>query len=1183
MISIRRAMQGVASALLGVLVLAGCGGDDADDRAEPIRSTTARLEAADVPAVTTSVVTAGANHACAMAASGSVQCWGANWAGQLGDGTTTSSAQPVMVQGLEGGVVAMTAGGSHTCAMTTAGGVKCWGSNWYGELGDGATVSRSTPVDVVGIVERVVSISAGANHTCAVTESGGAKCWGYNSHGQLGFPGVTTGTTTPTDVTNLGTGVRSVHAGQSHTCAVMQSGGVKCWGSNDGGLLGNDSMLNNAVAPVDVVDLGEPVISLDGKHSHVCAVLASGIVKCWGRNDGYQLGAGGISESRRPLTVSGVSGATMVQTGWSHTCAATTPNGARCWGNNSLGQLGDPNAGAQWDVRALPSAFGAAEVWSLAAGGFFNCALVRDGSGVLDVRCWGENENGEVGTPKQVEVLRPVLLSALTTGVTEVSAGDTHTCAMQHGGVRCWGNNNVGQLGDGTYASTTNPTFVAIPGSVRSMSAGAEHACAVSYEGAVYCWGRNWTGALGDGTTVDRALPVMVPGLSDVRSVHAADTYTCAVMMSGAVKCWGYSTSGLGHGGLYSLSPVDVVGFEAGVSAPAAGSFSAHAGRACGITGGGVKCWGSGPLGNGVADASFVPVDVVGLDGPTWAVSVGRERFSCALGSVGGVKCWGDNQYGQLGNDGLAGLYPTVVSGLASDVSAIGAGGRHACAVMSSGGLRCWGANEFGQIGDGTKLARAVPVDVDPFGLGASIVASSVAGGRDHTCAVTGSGAAYCWGVNQFGQVGVESNVHVRSPMSVVGIEFGDSVGPSSATPVMYGTVGNAGWFRSDVTIDWRWVDLGAGIDASRCQATSTSVGEGSAITLSATCYDLVGNVGNLSRVVKVDKTPPVTAITAGPSGSGTGTTATFTFAGSDALSGIDRFECKLDDNPFVAGCSGNAVYGGLAPGVHVFAVRAVDKAGNVEPAAVTRAWTVLAPDVTPPVITPALTGPLGSHGWYRGAVTLDWRVSDDQSPVTATTGCTSQSVTANTAGVTFACTATSSGGTSTQSVTVMVDMTSPTLGVSVSPTTVIQYLQPTVTPVGAADALSGLAGTNCAAVSTATAGVKTATCTATDNAGNVGTASASFTVISTSTAITNLVNRVKALRLDKTTQKSLLAELQAAQGDVTAGRKASALQNMQDFVNLVNAQRGKKISTANADSLIADAQTISASIQASP
>ena len=200
-------------------------------------------------------VTAGLSHTCALETSGGVLCWGDNTFGQLGNGTRTlgtSNPYPRSVSELGSGIKAIAAGDTHTCALTTEGWVKCWGSNAYGQLGDGTTVSQLTPITVTGLISGVQQIAAGGSHTCALTAAGGVKCWGDL-------------TTTPTDVPGLTSGVSAIAAGYMHTCAIVgdaaSGGGVQCWGANDTGQLGNGTTTSSST-PVAVQGLGSGVIAI---------------------------------------------------------------------------------------------------------------------------------------------------------------------------------------------------------------------------------------------------------------------------------------------------------------------------------------------------------------------------------------------------------------------------------------------------------------------------------------------------------------------------------------------------------------------------------------------------------------------------------------------------------------------------------------------------------------------------------------------------------------------------------------------------------------------------------------------------------------------------------------------------------------------------------------------------------
>jgi alpha-tubulin suppressor-like RCC1 family protein len=238
-----------------------------------------------VPSALPSAVGAGGRHTCALTTAGGVKCWGDDGDGQLGNGTSDINQRtPVNVVGLTSGVQVISVGSSHTCALTTSGGVKCWGSNEYGQLGDGTSDNRFTPVDVVGLTSGVQAIAAGSLHTCALTSSGGVKCWGASNSGQVGDGTFSFNRPTPVDVVGLTSGVQAIAAGSSHSCALTNSGGVKCWGANHSGQLG-DGTSDNRFAPVDVVGLTSGVQAITAGGSHTCALTSAGGIKCWGWNN----------------------------------------------------------------------------------------------------------------------------------------------------------------------------------------------------------------------------------------------------------------------------------------------------------------------------------------------------------------------------------------------------------------------------------------------------------------------------------------------------------------------------------------------------------------------------------------------------------------------------------------------------------------------------------------------------------------------------------------------------------------------------------------------------------------------------------------------------------------------------------------------------------------------------------
>ena len=274
-------------------------------------TTTDSLTPVDVSGLSGGVIaiSAGADQACALTDGGAVKCWGAAW---LGDGTGDGSSTPVDVIGLSSGVVAIDASSyGHTCALTQGGAVECWGWNADGQLGDGTTSDSLTPVDVNGLASGVVAIAVGGVHTCALTSAGGVTCWGDNEWaGQLG-DGTTTDRSTPVAASVVGSGVSAISAGGYYTCVVTRAGAAKCWGSNTEGQLG-DGTTTDSLTPVDVIGLASGVSAISAGTTvhgddvdHTCALMSGGAVLCWGSNSDGQLGDGTTTESWTPVFVMG--------------------------------------------------------------------------------------------------------------------------------------------------------------------------------------------------------------------------------------------------------------------------------------------------------------------------------------------------------------------------------------------------------------------------------------------------------------------------------------------------------------------------------------------------------------------------------------------------------------------------------------------------------------------------------------------------------------------------------------------------------------------------------------------------------------------------------------------------------------------------------------------------------------
>jgi cysteine-rich repeat protein len=351
-------------------------------------------------------IDAGNEHSCVLMPGGAMKCWGYDYNGQCGDGVSSYRRMvPVNVVGLSPAAVAVSTGSGFSCALTTAGGIKCWGHNFYGQLGEGSTTSRFSPTNVVGLTSGVTSFSANFTHSCAITGSG-VYCWGTNSEGQLG-DGTTTSPLTPVQVGGgLPVTAAAVSTGDSHTCGLTPAGSVACWGGNDYGQLG-DGTTTNRLTPVSVIGLGATAAVVSAGGHHTCVLSTGGAVRCWGYNGYGQLGDGTTTSRPSPGDVTGLPGGIVdLCTGQDHTCVALGTGEVYCWGRNNYGQIGDGTT----VNRSVPTAVVdlAAPAVDVACEGDYNdaftCAILADTS----VMCWGYNTHGELGNNTTTDSSRPV-------------------------------------------------------------------------------------------------------------------------------------------------------------------------------------------------------------------------------------------------------------------------------------------------------------------------------------------------------------------------------------------------------------------------------------------------------------------------------------------------------------------------------------------------------------------------------------------------------------------------------------------------------------------------------------------------------------------------------------------------------------------------------------------------------
>ncbi len=644
-------------------------------------------------------VAVGHVHYCAWDENGQTYCWGFNQLGQVGTTPSESILVPTSIGGQTFSKV--DASGQYSCGVTDDGEIYCWGSNFSGELGqsNGADLSP-TPVQVP-LDGEMIDVSTAPAHACAVEAEGSIYCWGRNFAAAVDPTVVTDQILGPTEV-DIGEPAVAVNTGVTSSCALTQSGELHCWGYNASGEMGRDTSLDAVLSP-GAVEADAPFVEASSMGHTVCGVTDTEDALCWGENRFGALGDGGFDNRSVPAEVPGGQQWSTVSAGNSHACGIDTTGDLWCWGSNAFGQAGDGRSMLRMELE--PVANDELRLEGLVTNNFNMCGFER---GTDDVYCWGRNEHFQLQTdrPGHNSVPEPLPQWA----PEQLALGDGFACGIEFGDssaapVRCWGQGEEGRLGTGIGEQTAlEPTDVDSDEDFVQVAAGNTHACATSDDGEIYCWGSNQAGQTGAPAGDAETRPHLVDSDQAFLSVAAGLDHSCGLTDDGEIYCWGSNEAAqLGFGTDSATEQVGQVDYEYEFTEVAVGNqFS------CAITADSdLVCWGQGVYFTGVPGSLYDDEPLV-LDGDWEKLEVG-PAVVCAV-SDEQLYCAGWDQDGWIDGQPASAVQEMAHVDFGVAVDDVAVGSSYVCVADTDGVTSCLGHDAWGVLGDGAPIHHLEPV-----------------------------------------------------------------------------------------------------------------------------------------------------------------------------------------------------------------------------------------------------------------------------------------------------------------------------------------------------------------------------------------------------------------------------------------------------------------------------------------
>jgi alpha-tubulin suppressor-like RCC1 family protein len=692
-------------------------------------------------------VSINAVHGLGRQTDGTLWSWGLGTNGQLGLNDTTTRVSPIQIGTLTNWSK-ISVGASHSMAIKTDGTLWAWGFNTNGQLGNEPITPTRLNLDSWSDTD------AGSSYTMGIKGDGTLWGWGLGTTGQLGIP-------IPVSPIQIGvdTDWTKISAGTSYTMAIKTDGTLWAWGENAQGQLGDGTVISRS-SPVQIgtrTDWSKVSAGATSTHAHTAAIRTDGTLWVWGSNSSGQLGQNNVILRSSPVQVGTLTGWEYVDVSklsiGGFTVAKRTDGTLWSWGYNlTYGTLGINNL----INRSSPVQIGTLSNWDKFAVGNVNTyAIKTDGT----LWSWGWGLGGSIGDNTIVNKSSPVQIGTLTDWLY-VDAGSNPLLIKTDGTLWVWGFGDSGRLGENNTVNRSSPIQIGTDTNWVSGGCGSQNNYAIKSNGTLWAWGLNTVGQLGDGTLISKSSPVQIGTLTNWSKIeggsYSAGGSHHAIGLKTDGTLWGWGLNSSGQLGLNNTLSYNATGYSSPTQVGTINTWSkvstANAFTIGRRTDGTLWSWGlgtTGQLGDGTVVTKSSPIQIGTRT--DWSSNFSTfNSHTMAITTGGSLYGWGSNANGELGQTNIINRSSPVQVGTLTNWSTVSVGGNHSLSIKTDGTLWSWGLGTSGQLGDNTAVTKSSPVQV-----GTLTNWSKVSAGLSHSMAVKTDGTLWTWGGDGSGELGI--------------------------------------------------------------------------------------------------------------------------------------------------------------------------------------------------------------------------------------------------------------------------------------------------------------------------------------------------------------------------------------------------------------------------------------------